>query len=48
VLAGKGHMQYFCGVPERIFEANPHLKDESMLIVTEPCEGIIDLNKSDE
>jgi len=27
VIAGKGHMQNFCGVPERVYEAFPHLKE---------------------
>ena len=34
VIAGKGHMQNFCGVPERVYEAFPHLKEETSLIIT--------------
>ena len=45
VIAGKGHCQHFCGVPERILEMNPQLKEKSLLVVGhESCESL-DLEK---
>lgn len=42
VIAGKGHMQHNCGVPERVYEKYPHLKDDSILIVAHDSDFILD------
>ena len=47
IIAGFGHLKHFCGVPERVFEKNPALKDDSILIVAHEAEDSLDLNKSD-
>jgi len=47
VIAGKGHMQHFNGVPERVYERFPALKDDSMLIVTHESDHCIDINESE-
>ena len=36
-------MQHYCGVPERIFEKFPTLKDDSMLVTTYQCDHLIDI-----
>lgn len=38
-------MQYNCGVPERILMRHPSLKDDSLLVVTEPADVSLDLTK---
>lgn len=38
VIAGFGHLKHFCGVPERVLEKNPQLKDDTILIVAHEAE----------
>ena len=45
VLAGKGHLQHNCGVPERVYAAHPSLKDDSSLIVAYCNEYEVDILK---
>ena len=48
VIAGKGHMQYCCGVPERVFEEFPHLKDQCSLVVANESDHMIDITKDEQ
>jgi len=48
VLAGKGHLQHFCGVPERVLQENPGVRAETALIVAHESDYEIDLDKNDE
>jgi dihydroxyacid dehydratase/phosphogluconate dehydratase len=48
VIAGKGHVQHFCGVPERVFKEHPSLEEDALLVVSHPCSANLDLKKSDE
>jgi len=34
VIAGNGHFLHYCGVPERVLDQNPELKDDSCLVVS--------------
>ena len=47
VIAGKGHMQHFCGVPERVFEAYPNLRESSSLIVAHESDHLIDITREE-
>ena len=48
VIAGKGHMQYFNGVPERVFSEYPQLRDESSLVIAQESDHSIDITRDDE
>lgn len=43
VIAGKGHLQHFCGVPERVYQEHPDLKDDSSLVVAYCNEYEVDI-----
>lgn len=45
VVTHKGHIQYFCGVPDRVYEANPDLRSNSSVVLAERS---LDLSKDDE
>ena len=47
VIAGFGHLKHFCGVPERVLEKNPQLKDDSILIVAHEAEEQLDFSKTE-
>ena len=48
VIAGKGHMQHFCGVPELVLAKNGHLKEDSSLVVSAESNHIIDFGMTDD
>lgn len=44
ILAGKGHQQHYCGVPELVFKTFPEMKDNSSLVVIHESDYEIDLD----
>ena len=47
MLAGKGHLQHYCGVPELVFKSFPQMKALSSLVVIHESDYDIDLDQED-
>jgi len=45
VIAGKGHLQHNCGVPERVYRANPAIQDQASLVISYHNEYECDITK---
>lgn len=48
VIAGYGHMEHYCGVPERILKVFPEMADKSMLLIAHEADEDVDLWVEDE
>ena len=46
VVAGRGHVMFHKGVPERVYAQNPSLAEDSALIVCQEVERDCDMNKA--
>lgn len=44
ILAGKGHLQHYCGVPELVYKSFPAMKPVSSLVVIHESDYEIDLD----
>lgn len=47
VICGVGHMGYNFGVPERIYEVHPQIKEKACSIYSRPADGILGLTTDD-
>lgn len=43
IVAGYGHMEHYCGVPERILDVFPDLKEQSLLLVAHEVDDEVDM-----
>jgi arsenite methyltransferase len=48
VIAGKGHMLHFLGVPERVFSEHPELADDSALVICQESNTSLDQMQDDD
>ena len=48
VIAGYGHMEHHCGVPERILKVYPEILDKSLLVVAHEADEDVDMTTGDE
>jgi len=48
VIAGNGHQQHYCGIPERVLRFYPELKPLSALIIAHESDYEIDLGQNEE
>ena len=48
IVSGKGHMQFFQGIPKMVFEKHPDLEVQSSMVVAHETDKNIDIAQSDD